>query len=424
LDTSVRSPRCVTYGLIVLLCLGSTMGCYAPLRCPAIPARCLPDSYRDRWRETAPRLNLASLTVPPTADYILGRRDVLEVTVPDLFEGAELRPMTVQVMANGEIYLPLVGPVKVGGMNLMEAQEAITNAYADGILESPVVNVSLSEEATFTILVVGEVRTPGIYELRKFENDVGHAVAAAGGFTNDAEEYLEVHRRLSETEKALGPEQPEEILQPPLPEQPSTWPWEFPKQLQDEDARQSLLQELETFDPTPGDPKKVLKIPMRGLTPGVLRADDVTLNDGDVVHVPSRRFDVFWVVGQLDESNLVRFSLGDRERELGAGLVLPRDRDIDVVTAVAMAGYIDPIDSPTTVTVHRTLPNGSPMLIKVDLIAARYDKRETVLVERGDIIYVNPDAHWWVRRQLDRIAPTLLTSPYVNAMVRWIVNFD
>ena len=49
------------------------------------------------------------------------------------------------------------------------------------------------------------------------------------------------------------------------------------------------------------------------------------------------------------------------------------DAVIDVVTAVSMAGYIDPIDSPTTVTVHRMLPNGPPLLIHVDLIKARFD---------------------------------------------------
>jgi hypothetical protein len=135
-----------------------------------------------------------------------------------------------------------------------------------------------------------------------------------------------------------------------------------------------------------------------------------------VIKVPSRKNEVFFVVGQLNSTNLVRFSLGDRERELGTGLILPLDREIDVVQAVAMAGYIDPIDSPTTVTVHRTLPNGDPMLIHVDLIRARYSRLETVLVRPGDIIYVNPDFPWWFRKTLDRIIPELLLLPYAKGI--------
>jgi hypothetical protein len=117
-------------------------------------------------------------------------------------------------------------------------------------------------------------------------------------------------------------------------------------------------------------------------------------------------------VGKLSSTNLVRFSLGDRERELGAGLILPRDREIDVVTAVTMAGYIDPIDSPTTVTVHRMTHEGAPLLIHVDLIKARFDSKETVLVQPGDIIYLNPDFNWYFRRTFDRIVADLILLPY------------
>ena len=100
---------------------------------------------------------------------------------------------------------------------------------------------------------------------------------------------------------------------------------------------------------------------------------------------------------------------------------MPKDREIDVVTAVAMAGYIDPIDSPTTVTVHRVMPDGNPMLIHVDLIKARYDRRETIFVQAGDIIYLNPDAHWWFRRTFDKVVDDLILLPYGAAVIkRWI----
>ena len=97
-----------------------------------------------------------------------------------------------------------------------------------------------------------------------------------------------------------------------------------------------------------------------------LTEEDISLRPGDVVVVPRKVDEVFFVVGPLSDTNVVNFTVSFRDRRLGNGFLLPVDRDIDVVTAVTMAGYIDPIESPTTVTVHRTIPGAPPMLIRVD----------------------------------------------------------
>ena len=82
-----------------------------------------------------------------------------------------------------------------------------------------------------------------------------------------------------------------------------------------------------------------------------------------------------------------------------------------------MAGYIDPIDSPTTVTVHRVMPDQQPLLIKVDLIKARYDRCETVMVKPGDIIYLNPDANWWFRRTFNNVVGQFLGTTFDRRVV-------
>ena len=168
---------------------------------------------------------------------------------------------------------------------------------------------------------------------------------------------------------------------------------------------------------TPLEDSNIRTIALRGHDQ-FIRPDDISLESGDVIVIPSRKHEVFYVVGRLSQTNTVRFTVGDRERELGVGFILPRDREIDVVTAVTMAGYIDPIESPTTVTVHRILPNGYPLLVNVDLIAARYDPRETILVEPGDIIYLNPDKAWYFRQLFDRIVGDLILIPYDRAVGR------
>jgi polysaccharide biosynthesis/export protein len=365
----------------LLLCAA---GCWAPLKSPALPASSLPDSFRTPMRTAGPPLNFANLTARPPADYLLGSGDILEVTIPDLYPAMQVPPLRVQVMANDHVHLPLVGPVLVGNKNLMQAQQAITSAYTDGFLKDPRINVALTQKATIEVVVLGEVQTPGVHVLPKYQNDVAHALASAGGLGRDAGFVLEIHRRI-----------PRELLES-APHRP----------------------EFELYDGSADDPKSILRIPLRGAPHLMLREIDVVLAPGDVLVVPSRKHEVFFVVGRLSTTNLVRFTLGDRERELGAGLILPRDREIDVVTAVTMAGYIDPIESPTTVTVHRVMPDGQPLLIHVDLIRARYDSRETVLVQPGDIIYLNPDTSWYFRRVFDKIVGDVLLLPYAKGIGR------
>jgi len=345
-----------------------------------------------------PMLNYSQLTIKPPSDYLLGANDILEVTVPGLFNQSEIHPLRVQVMSNGEIQLPLVGSVAVGGLNLQMAQRAINHAYENGFLNDPRVNVILAERATINVLVMGQVATPGVHALSKYQNDVGHAVAAAQGFTTDAADYIEVHRReLAEQKQPSGA----------ISRLPARWGDEqLPSPLADGALSQG--------SPYP----HIYRIPLRGPETQLVTASDVVLQPGDVVVVPNRKHEVFYVVGKLNPTNTVRFTVGDRERELGVGFILPRDREIDVVTAVTMAGYIDPIESPTTVTVHRIMPDGIPLLIKVDLIKARYDSQETVLVQPGDIIYLNPDHSWWIRRTLDRVIGSLITIPYQQLWIR------
>lgn len=365
-------------------------GCWTPFYAPATSACDLPDFYRMPVRTAGPPLNYANLTLAPTPDYLLGPNDVLEVTVPGLYVGAEIRPLRVQVMANGEIYLPLVGALRVGDKNLLQAQQAITAAYAAGFLVDPRVSINLAEKATISVLVLGKVQKPGVHLLPKNENDVGHALAAAGGLTDDAADIIEKHSRVPAAKANEN-----ELVEP---------------------NATGTLQPFIRSDDDPDDPKEVVEIPLRGLEASAIDPRHVVLNTGDVVVVPSRRHEVFYVVGKIGQNTTARFTIGDRERELGIGFVLPRDREIDVVTAVAMAGYIDPIDSPSTVTVHRHEPDGTSTLIRVDLIEARYDPRNNVLVWPGDIIYLNPDSRWWFRRTFDRVVPNLIVLPYSRSL--------
>jgi protein involved in polysaccharide export with SLBB domain len=375
---------------LTAIALMSLTGCWAPLRYDGIPASSLPAEFRVPRRTALEPLNLAHLTLPATSEYLLGPDDVLEIAVPGVLESDPSRPIRATVMPDGKLSLPLIGPLGVNNLTVPQAQQAITRAYAPSV-KNPIVHLSLAEKSTIRVLVLGQVNKQGVHALPKYENDVGHAIAAAEGLSEEAADVIEIHKR-----GALGDDQIKtyEELVPPSPR-----------------AFGNYLDAAAACELAPG----VIRIPLRGFAADAIDRELITLAAGDVVVVPTRRSEVFYVVGKLIETNLLRFSLDESQRELGVGFLLPRNREIDVVTAVAMAGYIDPIDSPTTVLVHRVLPDGRPMLIHVDLIAARSNPLETILVEPDDIIYLNPDFPWWFRRTFDRVVPDLITIPYARA---------
>lgn len=465
--------------IMATLSLVLLAGCYTPLHSPACPAASLPNVYRMPYRSVAPRLNLAKLTVPPPRDYILGANDTVEISVPDLVSGVADRPIRSRIMADDTVTLPLVGKVMIGGMNLSAAQDAINAAYAAGFLANPRVSVALTEKHTTSVSVIGEVAAPGVYALPRYENDVGHALALAGGFRDVAAEVVEVHRRVSRQDfearmfvktKSSETTTPDSTVamtgfskksdfdgaaegtdslsisfanstevsgsaEPDFDEnEADDRPSGQATPVQETALSRSVIA-ADDFEPAPvddsGQIEVVLRIPLRGGVTTVaweggspiesnLTAEDVTMKPGDVVVIPRLQDEVFFVVGNLSASNRVNFAVQERDRQLGNAFLIPPDRDIDAVTAVAMAGYIDPISSPDTITVHRQIPGQTPLLIHVDLIKARYDWNENVYIQPGDILYLNPDADWWMRRTFDRILPDIILSPYTNAMRYWI----
>src|SRR6188474_1399304 len=114
---------------------------------------------------------VASNTVGPAAalgteaqetslDYLIGPRDVLQVTVfqvPDLTR-------TVQVSGTGFVNLPLIGNVQVGGKTIDQAQQEIAAKFGKTYLRSPQVTLALAKSGQ-RVTVNGAVRTPQVLTL-------------------------------------------------------------------------------------------------------------------------------------------------------------------------------------------------------------------------------------------------------------------
>lgn len=76
----------------------------------------------------------------------------------------------------GMINLPKVGPFKIRGLTILQAEDSLRKTYSTWI-KNPVINIKvLNKEVT----VVGELKTPGIYLLEKETNSLMEVLAKAG----------------------------------------------------------------------------------------------------------------------------------------------------------------------------------------------------------------------------------------------------
>lgn len=116
-------------------------------------------------------------------EYKINPFDLLEISVyqeQDLFK-------TVRVSQDGYISFPLIGKVKAAGLDVLGAQQVITDKLAKDYLVDPSVTIFIKEYSSKKVLVIGEVKTPGSYNIpQDKELTVLEAVAQAGGFSQNA----------------------------------------------------------------------------------------------------------------------------------------------------------------------------------------------------------------------------------------------
>ncbi len=129
---------------------------------------------------------------PPIADYRIGPEDVLEVMV---WKNADLSK-TVTVRPDGMITLPLIGELRAGGLTAADVRAEIKTRL-ERYKESPEVSVSITDVRSYSLYMMGEVRTPGRYQV-KTSMSLLQALALAGGLTEfaDANGIVVVRRDL------------------------------------------------------------------------------------------------------------------------------------------------------------------------------------------------------------------------------------
>jgi protein involved in polysaccharide export with SLBB domain len=408
---------------IALAAVCASVGCTTLKGVPAhrIPPQLLGDSRNDRER-----IDYVRLRQDPPEVYLLAPRDVLGVYVGGVYgskdkgdvppthfpEAGNLPPAIgypTPVREDGTISLPQVGPIKVEGLTISEAEIAVKRAYTEGpkrILEDSTdaqIIVTMMHPRTYQVLVIREDRTntysqdymsqrqvlasgnPNIrnqstangngalIDLKAYENDVLHALMLSGGLPDETAKNEVVILRGSWRDAAERDR---------LIAKAST-------------AKNACdLCRLHHKDRW-GDDPNVLRIPLRfdAETAVDFDEDSIILREGDVLLVESRERDVFYTGGLLP----------------GGAFLLPRDRDVNVLEAIALAGGsigggvgagagrsagmfggggLGALIPPSECIIIRSFDGCGSLNIKVDLNRALANPLDRVLIQAGDTIIV------------------------------------
>jgi protein involved in polysaccharide export with SLBB domain len=374
-----------------------------------VRVRSVPLELLGQSREEAKPIPLTLLRQKPPDAYRLAPGDILGVwietilgdrnqPVPVRYSEREGQPpalgFPIPVRDDGTLPLPLIAPVRVEGLTVAEAQEAIRRAYTTPkeILKPGAerIIVTLQRPRQYRVLVVREdAATPpseqnavalgiatgpretigstrrglgAVVSLPAYENDVLTALARTGGLPGrDAKDEVLIERAGAKARDwpDVMPAPDEEACAPP--------------------------------GAGPASGSQVLRIPLR-LRPGEpipFRPEDIVLRDGDIVRVQARDAEVFYTGGILPPGEYI----------------LPRDYDLDVVDAVCrvrgplVSGGINQnnftgsvvaaglgFPSPSLLSVIRRTRQGGQLTIRVDLNKALRDPRERILVQPGDVL--------------------------------------
>jgi len=128
----------------------------------------------------------ADMSLTELRPYSIGPGDLLQVTMIGLTEPYQPTMLKARVHSQGQIEMPLVGRIQIGGKTLQQAEETIHQAHVPQFAQQLSVLVELVGADTTTIMVSGATTTRGLIALPSNQRNVLYALAAAGGFESGA----------------------------------------------------------------------------------------------------------------------------------------------------------------------------------------------------------------------------------------------
>jgi len=357
-----------------------------------------------KTRASMESINPILLRRDPVDAYRLAPGDTLGIYIETL-TGAPNQPVPVHqpdpstnlppatgypftVRDDGTIALPkMLHSLNVEGLTLMETQNLIFRAYVEvlGILgQEANITVSLIRPKTFHVIVIREDVRADDMRYGSYGSAQGKGNSFIGNEDRGTAKTLDLWSGQNDVLNALN-------LTGGMPSMMAKNEVIILRGGFDEVANSDVLisknnTNTGTSPYVNGNPN-IVRIPLR-LRPGQpmpeLTQDDIILNDGDVIVVQSREAEVFYTGGMLQ----------------GGMYPIPRDFDLDVFSAMSLAGgsvavaaggtsmrgsSIGNIIPPTRLLVIREV-NGYQRAIKIDMKQGLIDPSERILIQPNDLI--------------------------------------
>ena len=152
---------------------------------PAVPRRFGSEVFQNGIRDS----HLIPMDVPAGPDYVVGPGDGLSI---DLWGGVTRRIYRT-VDREGRVSLPEVGPLLVSGKSLADVQESLQHLLRTEFRQISV-DVSLGRIRTIRIYEVGDVASPGAYDVSSLSTPL-NALFMAGGPTQKGSMRIVKHFR-------------------------------------------------------------------------------------------------------------------------------------------------------------------------------------------------------------------------------------
>ena len=400
-----------------------------------VPARLLPDELLAESREGYETIPLTLLRQPPPERYLLAPGDTLGIYIEGVLGAAETPPPVnipdsaelppsvgypFPVREDGTISLPYVEPVKVAGMTVEEAEEAVAGAYLQKEILRPEdrrILVTLMRPRYIRVLVIRDdsqqrqftLQTESLLGLGTSRTQIGGAREGTGMVLELPAYQNDVLNALTRSGGLPGLESTQEVV------------------VQrgyldgDSDAMAGAYCQPTEADLDNGgeNERRIVRIPIR-VRPGEalpFRPADVILRSGDIVVVRARQPDFYYTGGLLpaDEVPLPNdYDLTVVEAVLkGRGPLLNGGLNASNLNgAVIQAGVGNP--SPSLLAVLRQTPAGGQITIRVDLNEAVRDPRENLLVQASDILILQETPDEAITRYFTQVFQINLFTRFLN----------
>jgi polysaccharide export outer membrane protein len=137
--------------------------------------------------------DLAELVVDslPDLEYRIGPLDMVQVVVwehPELTSPmGQYQPAGQKVTTDGKLFYPYAGELQAAGLTAQELRAEITKRLSDKILNDPQVDVRVTGYNSLKAFVSGAVNRPGYVAFDEKPMTIPTIIAAAGGFSEEAD---------------------------------------------------------------------------------------------------------------------------------------------------------------------------------------------------------------------------------------------